>query len=261
MSRLAGRTIVNTRAPHQAAELDQRLAERGALTVPYPCIALATPDDTTELDAALRGLAIGAFDGLVLTSANTVQVLAERVRALGLHLEPGKVRVAAVGPATAQAAGELLGLGAQTVPEEYVAEALADALHPSAGLKLLLPQSALAADTLLHALAAHGAQVTGLDAYTMRLGSGGVNLLPLLRDGKIDAVTLTSGSTAQNLLERLALEGGDLSALEGVVIACIGPKTADSARSLGLAVTVTPDDYTLDGLVQALDAYFAAENG
>ena len=257
MSGLAGRTVVNTRAAHQAAELDALLQARGALAVPYPCIALSPPEDSAELDAALRDLAGGVYDGLVLTSANTVLVLAWRLQALALQLEPGKFKVAAVGPATAHAAEQLLGLTAQTVPDEYVAEALAEAMQPVSGQNVLLPQSALATGALARDLAANGARVTEIDAYTMGIGSGGVDLLPMLRAGKIDAITLTSGSTARNLLARLADEGGDISALDGVCIGCIGPKTADTARALGLHVAVTPADYTLDGLTAALDAHFA----
>ncbi len=260
MSGLAGRTVVNTRATHQAAELDAQLQASGALSVPYPCIALTPPEDSAPLDAALRDLANGVYEGLVLTSTNTVLVLAWRLQALGLQLTANALRVAAVGPATAQAAEHLLGVAVQTVPDEHVAEALAEAMGAVAGMDVLLPQSALAANTLARTLASSGAYVTEVDAYTMGIGSGGVELLPMLHAGKIDAVTLSSGSTARNLLERLAREGGDLKALEGLCIACIGPKTADAARELGLSVAVVPNDYTLEALVAALDTYFEAHS-
>jgi uroporphyrinogen-III synthase len=36
------------------------------------------------------------------------------------------------------------------------------------------------------------------------------------------------------------------------VVACIGPVTAEAARSHGLPVTVEADPHTVDGLVQAV---------
>ncbi|MCB0231019.1 MAG: uroporphyrinogen-III synthase, partial [Anaerolineae bacterium] len=50
----------------------------------YPCIAIAAPADTGPLDGALRDLAAGRFDWLVLTSSNAVTVLAERLHILAI---------------------------------------------------------------------------------------------------------------------------------------------------------------------------------
>ncbi|MCX7671089.1 MAG: uroporphyrinogen-III synthase, partial [Anaerolineae bacterium] len=90
---LQGKRIAVTRAAHQAGELDDLLRRRGAEPLPYPCIAIAPPADTGPLDAALRELAAGAFDWLVLTSRNAVDVLADRLAALGLSL-PAAPRIA-----------------------------------------------------------------------------------------------------------------------------------------------------------------------
>ena len=100
---LRGKAIVNTRASHQASDFDLLIRERGAVPIAYPCIAIVPPDDTTELDAALKQLNAGGFDWLGLTSANTVYSLAQRLHKLDLMLT-GKFKVAAVGPSTAEAA-------------------------------------------------------------------------------------------------------------------------------------------------------------
>jgi uroporphyrinogen-III synthase len=62
-------------------------------------------------------------------------------------------------------------------------------------------------------------------------------------------VTLTSSSTARNLVAALA---GDLSGLERSTVAAIGPITADTARELGLRVDVVAAEHTIPGLVDAL---------
>lgn len=255
MSSLVGRRVVNTRAPHQAAEFDLLLRQRGALPVSYPCIELAPPADPAALDDALRAWASGGFDWLVVTSANTVAALRQRLDALALT--PPEGRVAAVGPGTASALAHELGLQADLVPDEYVSDRLAALFAGQQGARIFLPQSALAGSNLSSRLADAGARVTTVDAYTMRLGSGGVALLPRLRQRQIDAIALTSGSTARYLLERLRQEGGDLADFDGISVVCIGPKTVAAAEAAGLRISASAYDYTLSGLVDALEQAIA----
>lgn len=268
-SSLAGKRIVVTRAAHQADGLDDLLQSRGAVPLHYPCIAIAPPEDIGPLDAALRGLVAGDFDWLVLTSRNTVTVLAERLRDLGLDSVIGRkgasrrwasVSVAAVGAATAEAIERELGLPVDLAPEEFVAEALASALTERLvpGQTVLLCQGDLARPVLVEALNAAGAVVTSIVAYRTVVGSGGVDLPALLAERRVDAITFTSSSTVRNLLQRLQVEGGDPADLAGVCLACLGPITASTARGLGLTVHVTPPsgNHTLSALVDALEDYF-----
>jgi uroporphyrinogen-III synthase len=41
------------------------------------------------------------------------------------------------------------------------------------------------------------------------------------------------------------------------VIACLGPITASTAKALGLPVDLTAREYTIDGLVRALEKHFS----
>lgn len=255
---LAGKRIVNTRAPHQQADFDALLCAQGAEPIAYPCIDIAPPEDTSALDEAIRTAAAGGFDWLVLTSRNTVLMLARRLEALGLpaHALNG-LRVATVGPATAEAAEAQLSLTVDLTPDEYVAEALATTLVDAPGGRIFLPQSAIARPTLHGELTDAGLDVTCVAAYRTIPGSGGADIPALLKAGQVHAVTFTSSSTARNFVRRLQNEGGSLSDLDGVCVACIGPITGETASDLGLAVSVIPEDYTLEGMVQALAAYFA----
>ena len=70
--------------------------------------------------------------------------------------------------------------------------------------------------------------------------------LARLRAGEIDIVTFASSSAVRNLVKML---GGDTSALEKPLIACIGPVTAATARKLGLRVDVEASEHTVEGLV------------
>ena len=54
--------------------------------------------------------------------------------------------------------------------------------------------------------------------------------------------------------------GSESKAILGCIkVACIGPITADTAAAAGLVVAITANDYTAQGLVEALEAHFAQE--
>ncbi len=236
MSGLQGKAIVVTRAPHQADALALLLAEAGAMPVFYPCVDIAPPDDPAPLDAALRAAERGEFDWLALTSANAAWAVSRRLAELGLPLTIlHGLRLAAVGPATAAAARDTLGLEVDVIPDEFSSAALAQVLTPLAEARVLLPLSSLAETTLTDALRAQGALVTCVVAYQTVIGSGGVDLPLLLRREEIDAITLTSSSAATNLRRRVLNEGGDETSLRQVPIGCIGARTAETARATGLA--------------------------
>jgi len=167
------------------------------------------------------------------------------------------LRVAAVGPSTARVAEEALGLRVEMVPESgYSALELAEAFSDITGGSILLPLSALDNNEMIRALMRRGARVTGVTAYQPGMSRGGVELPALLASGAVDAITLTSGSTANNLVRRLQSEGADAQSLQAVCLACIGPSTAQAVEALGLRADVVATEHTLAGLVQALEAYY-----
>jgi uroporphyrinogen-III synthase len=121
---------------------------------------------------------------------------------------------------------------------------------------VFLPQSAAARSTLAEELSKSGALVTAIDAYRTVLGSGGVNLPTLLAGREVDAIVFASSSSVQNFVVRLAAEGGKPGNLEGVCIACIGPRTAETAQEHGLVVSIVPAVHTLEGVIEGLERYY-----
>lgn len=253
---LAGKRIVNTRAIHQAETLNVLLRQRDAIPLDYPCITVTPPDDPALLDAALFDLKAGNYEWLVLTSANTVFAIAERLAVLGLTLNGGRFQTAAIGPATADAIQQNLGISIADFPAEYVAESLANHLPLKVGERVLLPESALARPTLAENLTARGASVTVVMAYQTVCGTGGANIAYLLTQGQVDMLTFTSSSTVTYFVERLQNEGGRLEMALAVPAACIGPKTAATAQAYGFSLVDVPDEHTLVGLVVMLERYF-----
>lgn len=254
---MKSRKIVVTRAAHQAADLEAMLEARGAVPVLYPCIEIEPAGDSPEFDKGIRDVSGGSFDWIVFTSANAVLAVKLRFESLGVDLSSlSGARIAAIGPGTAAAVRSMFGIDAELVPAEYEAEHLAEALSPAAGARVFLPQSNIARPILREMLSNEGADVVFVPAYKTVLGSGGADVPGLLAAGEVDAVTFTSSSTVDNFAARLKNEGSTLESLGGVCVACLGRKTTKSAVTLGLTVTVSPPENTIESLVSSLDDYF-----
>ena len=100
-----------------------------------------------------------------------------------------------------------------------------------------------------------GALVDRVVAYKTVPAPGGAELASLLADGGLDAILFTSGSTARYFTLQVGEAG--VAAARRLIIACIGPATADVCRELGLAPTLVATTYTETGLVEALVAHVA----
>jgi uroporphyrinogen-III synthase len=250
---LFGKRVVNTRSLHQAAELNRLLREYGAIPLSYPCLQIVPPLDVTPLDNALTDLVEGRFDWLALTSANTVEAIAERLGALGLRLptDPGFATIA-IGLATAETAETLLGLRETIIPPASRGEALAHAIPITAGARVLWPASDIARPEVTELLRQRGAAVTVVSAYRTVTGTGGVDLPHLLRNRQADAVTVASPSAVDGLIARLQTEGGNLADLDSVAIVSLGPVTHEAALSRGFGQAVMSASPTLPDLIETL---------
>ncbi len=258
---LFGRRIVVTRARAQAGELSAELEGLGAEVREFPTIEVRPPEDFGPLDDAIR--ALDTFDWLILTSVNGVDAFLNRLRHQGLDLRaiPRGTKVAAIGPATAEAL-EKVGLRVDVVPEEFRAESLIDAVSGGSlvGRRVLIPRAKVAREVLPDALRDAGAEVVVPPAYeTVPSTEGKDGLAGDLEAGLIDCVTFTASSTVDNFVRAFGT-GEAVRLLGGTKIACIGPITADTARGHGLAVDVEATEYTIPGLIQAVVRLLSAEH-
>ncbi len=78
----------------------------------------------------------------------------------------------------------------------------------------------------------------------------------MILSGEIDVVTFTSSSTVSNLV---AVFKEEQPAINSAKVACIGPKTADTAVRAGLRVDIVASEHTIPGLVAAIEHYFKKE--
>jgi uroporphyrinogen III methyltransferase/synthase len=254
---LDGRTIVVTRAAAQAQRFTQLLEAAGARVLEAPAIVIAPPPSWEPLDAALEVLE--TFTWVIFTSVNGVAMVDRRLPARGLTWAAfGGRRVAAIGPATADALAEH-GVRPDLVPSEYRAEGLLERLRGAItpADRVLLPRAAQTRDVLVTGLRRLGAQVTEVPAYaTRRAEAGTARLREALAAGTIDAVTFTSSSTARNFAE-LFTEDERRQWLARPTVASIGPITAATAAEYGMQTDVMPSEYTIPALARALAEHFA----
>jgi uroporphyrinogen III methyltransferase/synthase len=247
---LAGMRVLVTRARQQASALSSRLVELGAAPLEYPTIEIRPIDDPAPFDAALADL--GRFAWIVFTSTNGVEAFWQRLLAAG---KDGRslagVRLCAIGPSTAAALRERSVL-ADWMPQEFVTDSVLDGFraYDLRGSDVLLARADIAPPLLADGLREQGAKVTEVTAYrTVPSDESRDRLLGVLERRAIDVVTLTSSSTARNLVDGI---GGRLELLQGLTIASIGPVTSKTARDLGLTIDVEAEIHTIPGLVDAL---------
>jgi uroporphyrinogen III methyltransferase/synthase len=254
---LFGQRILVTRARHQAGELSRRLMERGAHPIELPAIDIRAIDDTRELDRAIGNL--GVYHWVIFTSTNGVEAFFERLESLKLDSRALYGRqVGAIGPATAQAL-VLRGITPDYVPETYSGEGIIAGLksYQVRGKRFLLPRADIADEELTRGLSGLGAEVHEIAAYrTVAEPVAIAQARRMLLDGEIQVTTFTSPSAVTNLV---AAFQGDPTAMNSSQVACIGPKTAESAAKAGLKVAIVAREYTMPGLVAAIEEYFARE--
>jgi len=238
--------VAVTRARAQASGLAARLRELGAEVVEAPAIRIEPRPLDGELLAAVER--IGEYALICLTSPNGVRLLFDALGKRGHDARAlAGATVAAIGPGTATEL-ERRGMRPDVMPEEFVAEALVEALKPIEveGRRVLVARAAEARSVLPDALSARGAEVDEVALYeTVAEPLGDAERAALER---ATYVTFTSSSTVRFLLE------SGVRPPDGARIVSIGPVTSATAQEHGLTVHVEAARHDIDGLVEALSA-------
>ena len=250
---LAGRRILVTRSTEGNAAFAHKLALCGAEVLEVPLIRLIPPDSYEPLDHAFGRLA--EYDILLITSAHTAQVLAERKPPPW----PAQPFTAGVGPGTAKAM-TALGLRVDLQSQPSIAESLLhDLASQAAGKRILLPRAAVARGLLPEGLRAVGARVDVVHAYRNVPAEESKQKLAQIvaaEPCRAEAVTFTSASTVDNFF---ALLGEDLAreAVRRIPAASIGPITTAALERHGARPACEAEEHDLDGLARALSRLLA----
>jgi uroporphyrinogen-III synthase len=240
--RSVARRVLVTRAADQAHQLESAMRQAGLDPVAVPAIAIEFEPPRGDLDDA-AGL-LHTYRWVVITSANGARAILKAAERILTEL--GSPWWAAIGPATS-ATLEHEGIEVQFQPTRPSAVAMAAELPIVAGDRVLVVRGDLADEELAVSLRARGAEVDDVIAYRTREApeSSRERLRTATADGPIAAAVFTSGSTVRGLVSLGKAESIDVRSYPAV---CIGPETADEARTAGfriLAVAPTPDSAAL----------------
>ena len=253
---LSGKRIVVTRTRKQASALSNKLRALGAQVIELPTIRIEPPTDLREFAELVQDAHI--YDWIVFTSANGVEAFFEIFFKLYDDMrEIGGARIAAIGPATAQRLKDLH-LHVDLQPEEFVAESVVKEFRKQGdveNLRILLVRAEKARDVLPKELSALGAIVDEAFAYrTVPETRDTTGARRQLEKEVADLITFTSSSTVENFL---AL---GLPWPKGMQVASIGPITSKTARDHGLNIDIEARQHDIDGLVQAIQDFFASKS-
>ncbi|MEM9245618.1 MAG: uroporphyrinogen-III C-methyltransferase [Cyanobacteria bacterium P01_F01_bin.153] len=268
---LAGRTILVTRAAGQAGPFTAQLVELGATALELPALAIGAPSSWEPFDHALKNL--GTADWLVLTSANGVEALFQRLRNQGVDGRSlAGIKIAVVGKKTAKVL-ESYGIVPDFTPTNFIADALiAEFPDDPANQTILFPRVETGGrDALSKYFRERGANLVEVAAYESRCPEViDPTAWQALKDHHVDAITFASSKTVVNFCrlvegaiaaDQIPINGKDpISALlQGICIASIGPQTSETCQKYLHRFDMEANPYTLDGLAQSLVSWFVRD--
>ncbi|MBO0878659.1 MAG: bifunctional uroporphyrinogen-III C-methyltransferase/uroporphyrinogen-III synthase, partial [Pseudonocardia sp.] len=259
---LYGWRVLVPRTKDQAGVMSDRLRVHGAIPEEVPTIAVEPPRSPAQMERAVKGLVDGRYQWVVFTSTNAVRAVWEKFAEFGLDARAfSGVKIACVGAATA-AKVRSFGIHPELVPEptevtEISSEGLLQIFPPHDDVldpvdRVLLPRADIATETLAAGLRDQGWEIDDVTAYrTVRAAPPPAPIREAIKTGGFEAVCFTSSSTVRNLV---GIAGKPHAR---TLVACIGPKTAETAREFGLRVDVQPELAQVPALVDALAAHAA----
>ena len=252
---LQGKTVLITRAVSQATQFRDQLQTQGAKVMEMPALEIGPPTSWAELDEAISQLS--TFDWLILTSSNGVDAFFERLSEQG---KDGRalagVKIAVVGKKTAKSLAHR-SLKPDFIPPNFVADSLVDHFPESVEQKkILFPRvESGGREVLIQGLRQQGAEVIAVPAYESRCPADiPTEVLTALKEKQVDVITFASSKTVHNFCTLVASALGDdwQQTLTRVCLASIGPQTSKSCEELFDRVDIEAQEYTLDGLTDAI---------
>jgi uroporphyrinogen III methyltransferase / synthase len=253
---LFGKTVVLTRPKDQSESLIDLLQEQGATPIIFPVVQDYTSDDWGQLDQALLNLS--DYDGVIFSSGKGVQYFSNRLREKRLDIRELKGLEVYTHGTKANQAVEALGIRVTPISNPLDAETLKKSMGKDklSGCRYLLPRAANAPQHLPELLMELGAVVDAIPVYqSLPHCPKDTGFFESFGHGEINVITFTSAETVKNFYK--LTPKNLLPRLEESNIVCIGPATANAAKSLGLKVRVVPEQCTIEAMVEAMVLHYS----
>lgn len=253
---LVGKSIVVTRDASQAKSFVRQLKNRGAEVFQFPTLQITDVDDRNQVVETVGDKS--QFDWIIFTSANAVKYFLSY--ADFRHESIQKLKVACVGNKTADLLAEF-GLRPELTPEKYTTRDLLIALqeYDLNGNRILLPVSNLSRPELEQGLQDLGAQVQRIEVYKNIPYNNPKKKILYKRicDDLVDCITFFSPSALNSFIDIMDNDVVGLINSRNIILAVIGPTTAQAVLEGGMRPTIQPEKSDSHGLVQAMEQYYA----
>jgi uroporphyrinogen-III synthase/DNA-binding Lrp family transcriptional regulator len=266
---LKGKTVAITRPIEQTQDLADLIIALGGEPYVVPTVEIQPVKSSLQINQFIDKIVDGTVGLVVFMSQNAVTSLFEASSNMGLRAKLfsalGGVRIVTVGPRTRKTL-ETCGLTAVATPSNYSSDGIIGEIDKLSlkGKVVAIPRTDKASDYFKTELEKRSIGIFEFTVYetVLPLDKSKVNglLQDLLRQ-KVDVITFTSSSTAQNLFDIAKehhLQNEVRKALnEKVIVVSIGPVTRKTLEDLGVEVDVMPNRFTIEDMVIALDDYFS----
>jgi uroporphyrinogen-III synthase len=253
---LKNKTIVLTRTVEQSKESAGIFMKLGARVLIFPTLDIVPPESWEQFDRAVTQR--NKIDFIIFTSAHSVDMFLKRCSELEIDFSFEGKRVVAVGSKTASVC-KSKNVPVHIIPKMFSGEGVVNELsnYKLKGKTIFIPRSAIGREELPKGLEELGAVIQTAPTYNVSLPSK-ENLnrsIKKLKEAEPDIFIFTSPSTFKNFIEIMEI---DLAAdyFDGYLIAAIGPATKSAIENRGVKVNVMPEEFTLEGLANAIVNYF-----
>lgn len=250
---LFGKRIVVTRTRQQIGALSKKLRLLGADVIELPTIRIEEPHNLMMFGELVQDC--HTYEWIIFTSPNGVDAFFKMFYKLYNDARSiGGVRIAVIGPGTAEKIKEQH-LAVDLMPEkDFVAEGLVKALKEYQNLEnvnILWVRGEETRDVISNELTGLGAIVDEAIAYrTVPEKDDNLEGIARLVNEGADMITFTSASTVDCFMDL------KVQLPEGIKVASIGPVTSEAVRKHGLTVDIEAQSSTIPGLVSAIEKHF-----
>jgi uroporphyrinogen-III synthase len=225
--------VLVTRPAAQAGELCRLLEVQGACVLRFPTLAIEPLPDPAVAGNIIRRLA--DYDIAIFISANAVE---QALSLIGSDMPDG-LQLAVIGNASAQAL-RLFGLQPDLAPaHDFNSEALLalEALQRVQGRRIVIFRGQGGRGLLGETLQQRGAQVDYAEVYRrVRPANDPAGLISAWQRGAVQAVTITSNESLQNLCDMLGPQVWPW--LRETPLVVVSGRTRELARELGFQQTI-----------------------
>lgn len=268
---LKGKVIAITRPKKQARELAELVSKLGGKPYVVPTVEIKPLLDRQPITEFVNNVLNKRVDHVIFMSVNGVTSLIDSLEKMeqkdSFLKELNGAMIVAIGPKTERKLEEH-GIEANLVSPKHSSEGIVESLKKMdmEGKTVAVLRSSIANNYLRRELEKMGANVLEFPAYESAPPSDDSKVLVFLNDlfkGKIDAITFTSSSTAQNLFKiagEHVLAEKFKNSLQKTIVTAIGSTTQGSLEELGIKVDVVPKEYTIEAMMEALVRYMQKNN-